>query len=169
LQGAGADEAALAAEAQSLDALNAALAGAEAEALDSEGAHAQAREAEMRARGPLNEAERKAQQLETEVATLTKLLGSAADAQWPPVLDQINVAKGYEAALGAALGDDLDASTDPDAPAHCRPPRAMSTARICLPAPNLWPAAFMRRRPCGAGSRRSASSRAGGAGPCARS
>jgi chromosome segregation protein len=118
LQGAGADEAALAAEAQSLDALNAALAGAEAEALDSEGAHAQAREAEMRARGPLNEAERKAQQLETEVATLTKLLGSAADAQWPPVLDQINVAKGYEAALGAALGDDLDASTDPDAPAH---------------------------------------------------
>jgi chromosome segregation protein len=118
LQGAGADEAALTAEAQSLAALNAALAQIEAEALEAEAAHARARESEMRARAPLNEAERQAQKLETEVATLTKLLGSAADAQWPPVLDQITVAKGYEAALGAALGDDLDASTDPGAPAH---------------------------------------------------
>ena len=37
---------------------------------------------------------------------------------WPPVVDAISVARGYEAALGAALGDDLDASTDDSAPAH---------------------------------------------------
>jgi len=34
------------------------------------------------------------------------------------VTEEISVAKGYEAALGAALGDDLDASTNAAAPAH---------------------------------------------------
>ena len=32
--------------------------------------------------------------------------------------EEISVAKGYEAAIGAALGDDLDASTNPASPAH---------------------------------------------------
>ena len=118
LQVAGADEAAHRAEAQALDALNAALGEAEEQTLEAEAEHARAREAEARARGPLDEAERKAQRLETEVRTLTKLLGSAPGGQWPPVLEQISVVKGYEAALGAALGDDLDASTDTGAPAH---------------------------------------------------
>jgi chromosome segregation protein len=113
-----ADEAALEIEAQALEALNEALAEAEAQALEAEAAHARARDAEARARGPLNEAERKAQRLDTEVRTLTNLLGAAPGGQWPPVLEQISVAKGYEAALGAALGDDLDASTDVAAPAH---------------------------------------------------
>jgi chromosome segregation protein len=31
---------------------------------------------------------------------------------WPPVIDHISVDKGYEKALGAALGDDLDAPVD---------------------------------------------------------
>ncbi len=39
-------------------------------------------------------------------------------ASGPPVTEEISVAKGYEAALGAALGDDLDASTNPASPAH---------------------------------------------------
>ena len=44
---------------------------------------------------------------------------SAADGGfWPAVVEEISVAKGYEAALGAALGDDLDASTNASAPAH---------------------------------------------------
>ena len=50
--------------------------------------------------------------------TLTKLLDTAASDLWPPVVEEISVAKGYEAALGAALGDDLDASTNVSAPAH---------------------------------------------------
>jgi chromosome segregation protein len=37
------------------------------------------------------------------------------------VLDQIKVASGYELALAAALGDDLDAPTDPEAPMHWGP------------------------------------------------
>jgi chromosome segregation protein len=35
---------------------------------------------------------------------------------WPPVMDHIAVEKGYEKALGGALGDDLDAPVDPSAP-----------------------------------------------------
>ena len=35
---------------------------------------------------------------------------------WPPVMDALTVAKGYEKALGAALGDDLDAPVDQSAP-----------------------------------------------------
>jgi len=77
-----------------------------------------AREVENRLRQPLNEAERRAQRLETEVLTLAKLVTSATGDLWPPALDQITVEKGYEAALGAALGDDLEASTNPSAPHH---------------------------------------------------
>ena len=79
---------------------------------------AAAREAENRLRQPLNEAERKAQRLETEARTLAKLVTSATGDLWPPALDQITVQKGYETALGAALGDDLEASTNPSAPHH---------------------------------------------------
>ena len=86
--------------------------------LAAEERHAEAREAEARSRGPLAEAERAAQRLETEVRTLANLLGSDASGPWPPVVDAVSVARGYEAALGAALGDDLDASVDEPAPAH---------------------------------------------------
>jgi len=57
-------------------------------------------------------------QIKTEVETLTKLLKPAEESGLPPVLDQIKVASGYELALAAALGDDLDAPTDREAPAH---------------------------------------------------
>jgi len=83
-----------------------------------EAAHLAAREAEGRLRAPLADAERKAQRLETEVATLSKLLNAGSGGFWPAVVEEISVAKGYEAALGAALGDDLDASTNASAPAH---------------------------------------------------
>jgi chromosome segregation protein len=79
---------------------------------------AAARETESRSRQPLNEAERKAQRLETEARTLAKLFATGTDDLWPPALDQITVSKGFETALGAALGDDLDASTNVSSPAH---------------------------------------------------
>ena len=60
-------------------------------------------------------------QIKTEVETLTKLLKPAEESGLPPVLDRIEVASGYELALAAALGDDLDAPTDPAAPAHWGP------------------------------------------------
>jgi chromosome segregation protein len=93
-------------------------AGFEDEIADFESAHAQARSTEAIARGRLAEAESAAQRLGAEAQTLSKLLNAASGGLWPPVTDEITVAKGYEAALGAALGDDLDASTNPAAPAH---------------------------------------------------
>jgi chromosome segregation protein len=80
--------------------------------------HAAAREEELKIRAPLTEAERKAQHLETQVSTLSKLLTAGSGGFWPPVTEEITVEKGYEAALGAALGDDLEASTNPASPAH---------------------------------------------------
>jgi chromosome segregation protein len=56
--------------------------------------------------------------LTTERDTLQKLLMPAREADHPPVLDHIRVAAGYEVALGAALGDDLEAPLAPDAPVH---------------------------------------------------
>ncbi len=91
---------------------------ADQRAMEAEARHQQAREAEAAFRAPMAEADKRAQRLETEVRTLTNLLASAASDLWPPVVEEISVQKGYEAALGAALGDDLDASTNPSAPAH---------------------------------------------------
>ena len=105
-------------DAAALEALNARLAAAEARTLAAEAAQAEAREAEQRSRGPLADAERSAQRLETEARTLMKLLGSDSGGLWPPVVESLSVEKGYEAALGAALGDDLDATTNTSAPAH---------------------------------------------------
>src|SRR5262249_6913072 len=56
--------------------------------------------------------------LKTEVETLAKLLTPAADVDLPPVLDATKVAAGYEMALAAALGEDLDAPLAPEAPVH---------------------------------------------------
>lgn len=52
--------------------------------------------------------------LESEAATLARAL-AAAKSDANPILDQLRAAPGFEAALAAALGDDLDAGTDADA------------------------------------------------------
>ncbi|HEX8662689.1 MAG TPA: AAA family ATPase [Beijerinckiaceae bacterium] len=95
-----------------------ALRAADEQAGEARAALAQARESENRTRGPLADAERAAQRLDTEVRTLTKLFSSGTGDLWPKVLDFIAVAKGYETALGAALGEDLDASSTVSAPVH---------------------------------------------------
>src|SRR5665213_3111440 len=76
------------------------------------------RAAEARVRAPLQSAEREAQRRETEAKTLSNLLSAPTGGSWTAVVDEIAAAKGFEAALGAALGDDLDAATDAAAPAH---------------------------------------------------
>ena len=58
------------------------------------------------------------QEVETELATLTKVLPPAHD--WSPIVEEIKITAGYEQALGAALGDDLDAASDETAPSHWR-------------------------------------------------
>src|SRR5439155_11519146 len=64
----------------------------------------------------LEQAERRSQRLETETRTLAKLLDVEAQKLWPPAIDWVMVEKGYEAALGAAFGDDLDHPVEPSAP-----------------------------------------------------
>ncbi|HWB46415.1 MAG TPA: chromosome segregation SMC family protein, partial [Hyphomicrobiaceae bacterium] len=59
-------------------------------------------------------------QLKTEIETLTKLLRPAGDSGLPPVLDRVKVEPGYEVALAAALGDDLEAPAGAKAPVHWR-------------------------------------------------
>ncbi len=76
------------------------------------------RRAEANLREPVQAAERKAQRLETEARTLARLLTSASGQKFPPVLEQISVLKGYEAALGVALEEDLDGSLAEGAPSH---------------------------------------------------
>jgi chromosome segregation protein len=79
-----------------------------------------AREAEAAARAPLEAAEREVQRIAAEAAALTKLLRRGSQDLWPPVIDALRVQPGYEAALAAALGDDLDAPLDEAAPQHWR-------------------------------------------------
>ncbi len=112
----GAQRADLATLASAAETSEAAVAEAEAAALRAEAAHSAARQALDVARGPLAEAERRAQRLDTESKTLAKLLHTDTKNLWPAVIDALTVDKGYEAALGAALGDDLEAPIDPSAP-----------------------------------------------------
>ncbi len=95
-------------------------------------AEAQAREQESHA------ARLTAGQLRTEVDTLVKLLLPVREDGLPPMIDELRVAPGYERALGAALGDDLDAPIADEAPLHWRriavamddPPLPIGAARL---------------------------------------
>ncbi len=91
-------------------------ASTEIAAQTAEAAHAAARAKLEASRTPLNEADKRVQRLETEARTISKLVNSETKNLWPPIIDGITVAKGYEKAIGAVLGDDLDAPVDPSAP-----------------------------------------------------
>jgi chromosome segregation protein len=92
------------------------LAEAEAAAQASEAAHVAARAKLDASRAPLNEADKRVQRLDTEARTIAKLVNVQTKNLWPPIIDGVTVTKGYEKALGAVLGDDLDAPVDPSAP-----------------------------------------------------
>jgi chromosome segregation protein len=105
------------------DAVDAALHAyqeAEGSTTEAEQAHrAATAELETR-RQAFDEARREAEKLATEVRTLTKLLGVGASDLWPPLVDAVKVAAGYEAALAAALGDDIEAPANEASPVHWR-------------------------------------------------
>jgi chromosome segregation protein len=102
--------------ASAVEAAQAALAEAETAAQAAEAAHSAARGGLDATRSPLAEAEQRAQRLDTEARTIRKLLAVENKNLWPPVMDTLGVQQGYEKALGAALGDDLDAPVDAQAP-----------------------------------------------------
>ncbi|BDW86984.1 chromosome segregation SMC family protein [Roseicyclus marinus] len=75
---------------------------------ETEAARSDAQTAEAEARAARAEAEGRAGTLDSEVTALTRLLDRERG-QGDQILDRITVAKGFEAALGAALSDDLKA------------------------------------------------------------
>ncbi len=90
---------------------------AEEQVAEAERSAEAARAEEARSRTRRDETDRRATRLETELRTLVSVLGSGPDRRFPPVVDAITVAAGFEAALAAALGDDLSLPVDPAAPA----------------------------------------------------
>ena len=85
--------------------------------------------AEAEARQTARTAEDRLGRLQTEARGLAQLLVTARR-EHAPALDSVRADKGYEAALAAALGDDLDAALDAKAAAYW--------AGATVPTPN-WP------------------------------
>ncbi len=77
-----------------------------------------ARDEESTARDAWREADAERSRLEAEISALAALLEPKESDLWPPLVDAVTVETGYEAALGAALGDDLSAPADEAAPVH---------------------------------------------------
>ena len=75
---------------------------------------------EAAARDPLEAAEREVQRLSAEVKALGDLLHPEGEGLFPPLVDAVTVQSGYEAAMAAALGDDLQAPLDDTSPHHWR-------------------------------------------------
>lgn len=55
-----------------------------------------------------------------EEQALSDVLKAGDSDEWPAMIDEVTVSPGFEAALGAALGEDLSASTDEPAPVRWR-------------------------------------------------
>jgi chromosome segregation protein len=107
-----------------------AVARAEAERIEMEQARAAERQAAEASFAAANELLQKANarltKMRAEEAGVAAALKSAAGSLWPPLLDAVNVAPGYEKALGAAFGEDLEASSDRGAPTHWLPLGSMA-------------------------------------------
>ena len=86
--------------------------------VQAENDHASASAAETAARTAQRAAEDGLGRLKTEARGLAQLTASAAKTAYPPALDRVSPEPGYEAALAAALGDDLNAALDARAPAY---------------------------------------------------
>ena len=85
-----------------------------------EAARTGAAETEAVARDKLTEAQSAHTSLKAEIDAISALFQDSDQQIWPPLIDALSVTPGYEAALGAALGDDLQASVDTGAPLHWR-------------------------------------------------
>jgi len=103
---------------QRIDSLQADATAAETAVIEAEKAALAARSSEEQVRAPLSAARAELGRIETEARTLASVLNAGATDLFPAVVEKITVSKGFEAALGAALGEDLDVSVDSAAPAY---------------------------------------------------
>ncbi len=104
------------------------------------------------ARDPLEAAEREVQRLSAEVKALGDLLHPEGEGLFPPLVDAVTVQSGYEAALAAALGDDLQAPLDDprrtigaiwaNSITPCPCPKVPSRSAILSRRPARWIAAW---------------------------
>jgi chromosome segregation protein len=101
-----------------VEAAVAAVEEAERAAVAAEKRLAALRQQEAALRAPVQEAKSALASVETEARTLARILNAAGGGLFPAVLEQIKVQRGYETALGAALGEDLDVPLDRAAPAY---------------------------------------------------
>jgi chromosome segregation protein len=107
----------LAAAREALETATAALTEARAGVETAEAKRGDLARAEQEARTAARATEDRLGRLQTEARGLASLLVSGRR-DHPPALDQVSADKGYEAALAAALGDDLDAALDAKAAAY---------------------------------------------------
>ena len=69
-------------------------------------------------RQPRQKAEQSHAEIRAECDALRRVLASHADGDWPTLIQAVDVEPGFENALAAALGDDLFAALDSDAPSY---------------------------------------------------
>ena len=143
-------KAALAEAEQALAAAERALAEAEQARIRRQEEERAARAALEAARNALHEKQRAVDALKAEITAIESMLGTPEQAEGTRLIDALEVDAGYEKALAAALGDDLEAALDEKAAAHWRalesidlPPLPRET--VPLAAHVKAPAALARR------------------------
>jgi chromosome segregation protein len=107
---------------EELDAAEIALEDGEQAEAHATAALSAANAAEAEARRPVEAARAQLQMLETEARTIEKMLSAGGKSDFAPIADQISAAAGYETALGAVLGDDLDSAIDSAASSYWSQP-----------------------------------------------
>jgi chromosome segregation protein len=100
-----------------LERAEATLAAARAALDAAEEERAKAQSAETGARNAARKTDEQLGRLTAEARALAQIVAQQRRGGFAPALDAVAPDRGYEAALAAALGDDLDAALDPTAPA----------------------------------------------------
>ena len=102
-------------------------------------------------RAPLEAARAELAAIETEARTLNRILNQGGQDLFPAVVEKVRVEPGYETALGAALGEDLDVSTSDSAPVRWKllegefQPSALPGGAIALSSVVQAPGELQRR------------------------
>ncbi|NWG71981.1 MAG: AAA family ATPase, partial [Parvularculaceae bacterium] len=73
---------------------------------------------EQALKGPRQRAEQSLSEIRAEAEALRRVLDAQKLGDFPPLIELVEVAQGYETALAAALGDDLSAALEDAAPAR---------------------------------------------------